>query len=440
LILGFATPLVAQEIPPDPTGGLVEVAPGEPAGFAPTTTVQLQLNGVLGALHYDGSAIDPSNNTAAGAPLRNGLSVNQEARLTIDTSFTGQDLFRIRLRAGDFAPSGFFGSPPTPLSRLDFAFQEPACPTGLESCASQLVSVNRAYLQFPLTPEVRVSVGARIMQLDMLPVWPSVYNQSPILDLFQYAGSPGTYGKRLGGGFGGWWQPGGDLRGISLGYAYVAGRAQGTAAGGGLFAPAASQTSTLQLALTRPQWNITGAWTLSGPEVRLRGTPLASELAGGARGGSLQSWSLAGYWQPRASGWLPSISVGWGRDSFRFRTYPVAGLAGLRTESWYAGLVWSDVLGAGNSLGFAVGSPARVIALRSPGQAPVDDHGLAWELYYRIQVTDRLSLTPALFWLTRPRGALTGTPQLSEALLSPAGSGNATLGVWAGLIRTTLRF
>ncbi|AFY28710.1 carbohydrate porin [Cyanobium gracile] len=412
----------------------------EATSFAPTTTVDLQINAVLGALQSTGSEVDRAGNSAAGAPLLNGVSLNHEARLTIDTSFTGQDLFRIRLRTGDFAPSGFFSNPPSPLTRLDVAFQEPACRPGDAACPSRLVSINRAYLQLPIGPELRLSVGPRIMQLDMLPVWPSVYTASPILDLFQYAGAPGTYGKRLGGGFGLWWQPRGGLRGLSLGYAYVAGRAGGSPQGGGLFGEASSQTSTLQLALTRPQWNITGAWNLSGPQVRLRGTPLASQLAAGAGDGSLSSWSLAGYWQPRRSGWLPSISAGWGQDTFRFGSYPVAGLSGVRSRSWYAGLIWSDVLGVGNSLGFAIGSPAHVSAIRTPVPFSIDDRGLAMELYYRIQISDDLSVTPAVFWLSRPRGALTGSADLSEALLDPLATGEASLSVWAALIRTTLRF
>lgn len=416
------------------------LAAEEATGFAPTTTVDLQINAVLGALQYAGSEVDRASNSADGAPLLNGVSLNHEARLTIDTSFTGQDLFRIRLRTGDFAPSGFFSNPPTALTRLDVAFQEPACGAGEQGCSGRLVSINRAYLQVPLGPEIRLSAGPRIMQLDMLPVWPSVYTASPILDLFQYAGSPGTYGKRLGGGFGLWWQPRGGLKGLSLGYAYVAGRAGGSAQGGGLFSGSSSQTSTVQLALSRPQWNITGAWNLSGPQVRLRGTPLASQLAAGAAEGSLSSWSLAGYWQPRRSGWLPSISAGWGQDTFRFGSYPVAGLSGVRSRSWYAGLIWSDVLGVGNSLGFAIGSPAHVSAIQTPVPGSIDDRGLAMELYYRIQISDDLSLTPAVFWLSRPRGALTGSPDLSQALPFPPATGESSLGVWAGLVRTTLRF
>ena len=437
-VFAAAGPLLAQELPVLPPQAAIESL--EATRFAPTTTVNLQINGVLGGLRYDGSAVDRAGNTAAGAPLLNGVSLNHEARLTIDTSFTGQDLFRIRLRSGDFGPSGFFSNPPTPLSRLDVAFQEPGCATGEQGCSGQLVSINRAYLQLPLSPEIRLSVGPRIMQLDMLPVWPSVYNTSPILDLFQYAGSPGTYSKRLGGGFGLWWQPRAGLQGLSLGYAYMAGQAGGNEQGGGLFSGSSSQTSTLQLALSRPQWNITGAWNLSGPQVRLRGTPLASQLAAGAAEGSFSSWSLAGYWQPRRSGWLPSISAGWGQDTFRFGSYPVAGLSGVRSHSWYAGLIWSDVLGAGNSLGFAIGSPAHVSAIRTPVPFSIDDRGLAMELYYRIQISDDLALTPAVFWLSRPRGALTGSPDLSQALPFPPATGESSLGVWAGLIRTTLRF
>jgi len=426
-----AGPLLAQTVPAGPALEYPEAL--EATRFAPSTTVNLQINAVLGALQYGGSAVDSASNTAAGAPLLNGVSLNQEVRLTIDTSFTGQDLFRIRLRSGDFAPSGFFSNPPTPLSRLDVAFQEPACSAG-GACPGQLVSINRAYLQLPLSPEIRVSFGPRIMQLDMLPVWPSVYTPSPILDLFQYAGSPGTYSKRLGGGFGIWWQPRGGLQGLSLGYAYVADRAGGSEQGGGLFSGSSSQTSTLQLALSRTQWNITGAYSLSGPQVRLRGTPLASQLAAGASDGNLGSWSLAGYWQPRTSGWLPSISAGWGQDAFRF------GTPAVRSRSWYSGLVWSDVLGVGNSLGFAVGSPAHVIAIQTPNEGGLDDRGLAFELFYRIQLSDELSVTPALFWLTRPRGALSGSSEVSQTLPFPAASEAASLGVWAGLIRTTLRF
>ena len=229
--------------------------------FSPTTTVRTEVNVVSGALDYDGSAVDRGANTAAGFPLLNALTVNQDARLTIDTSVSGQDLFRVRLRSGNFGPSGFFSQHPTPLTRLDVAFQEPLCPGAADGCG-YAVSVNRAFLQVPLGPEIRFTAGSRLMQVDLLPVWPSVYTTSPILELFQRAGAAGAYSRRTGSGFGVWWQPSGRLEGVSLAYGFVAPRGgEGNPARGGWYTAGGDDTSTVQLAYTQPTWNLTAAWT-----------------------------------------------------------------------------------------------------------------------------------------------------------------------------------
>ena len=410
--------------------------------FSPTTTVRTQVSTVTGGLAYEGNAVDAGANTAAGFPLLNAITFNHDTRLTIDTSFSGQDLLRLRLRSGNFGSSGFFSNPPTPLTRLDVAFQEPLCPAGGGGCTGSTVSVNRAYLQVPIGPEVRLSLGARIMQVDMLPVWPSVYTSSPILELFQRSGAAGAYNRRVGSGFGAWWQPAGRLRGLSLAYATVAAQGNdGSPANGGLFTAGGGQTSTVQLAFTRATWNLSLAYSLNGQQALLRGTPMASQLAAGARDGAINSWSLAGYWQPRRGGWLPSISAGWGYDRFAFARYPVAGLSGVSTSSWSVGLVWADVLSPGNTLSLAVGAPAHVTRLEGLADASrINDSGLAFELASLILLSDQLSLTPALFWLNRPRGAMGASADLNQALLAPAGNAGTSLGVWGALLRTTLRF
>jgi hypothetical protein len=406
--------------------------------FTPTTTIRVQVNAVVGALRYDGSAVDAGANTAAGFPLLNALTVNHDARLTIDTSFTGQDLFRVRLRSGNFGPSGFFSNPPTPLTRLDFAFEEPLCRADVATCSRNLLTVNRAYFQIPLGPEIRLTAGSRLMQADLLPVWPSVANDSPILELFQRAGAAGAYSRRVGAGFGAWWQPTGRLRALSIAYAAVAPQADNGSPGeGGLFTAGGGQTSTLQMAYTRPTWNLTAAYTRNGQRALLRGTPLASQLAADCRDGAIHSWSLAGYWQPANAGWIPSISAGWGFDRFAFATTPVAGLIGVRSTSWSVGLSWSDVFSSGNSVTLAVGAPAHVSRLQ--GVEAVDDSGMALEASSLIPITDTFSLTPAVFWLSRPRGAMGATTSLTEAL-GPGRGPAASLGVWGGLVRATLRF
>ncbi|MFO0030769.1 MAG: hypothetical protein ACK54Z_00750, partial [Cyanobacteriota bacterium] len=220
--------------------GLAPLAlPAQEPPFSPATTVRMTVNAVAGALRYGGGAVDQGANTAVGFPLLNAVSVNQDARLTLDTSVTGQDLLRVRLRSGNFGPSGFFSNPPTPLTRLDFAFEEPLCRPDDDTCSRQLVTVNRAYLQIPLGREIRLTAGSRLMQLDLLPVWPSVANDSPILELFQRAGAAGAYSRRVGSGFGAWWQPEGGLKGLSIAYGAVAPEAaNGSPAQGGLYTAA----------------------------------------------------------------------------------------------------------------------------------------------------------------------------------------------------------
>lgn len=414
------------------TQGLLPLAARGQDAFTPTTTARVEMNVVTGALDTVGGT--------AGFPPLDALTLNHDTRLTLDASVTGQDLWRVRLRAGNFGPSGFFSNPPTPLTRLDVAFQEPLCPGVAEGCGNA-VSVNRAFLQVPLGEAIRVTAGSRLMQADLLPVWPSVYTTSPILELFQRAGAAGAYSRRVGSGFGAWWEPRGRLRGVTLAYGFVAPRGgEAAPARGGWFTAGADDTSTVQLAYTHPNGNLTATWTRNGERAQLRGTPLASQLAAGASGGALQSWSLAGYWQPSRPGWRPAISAGWGVDRFAFTSLPVAGLTGVTTTSWSVGLSWVDAWGPGNSVMAAMGAPAHVTRLEGLAGRRVDDSGLAFELATRIRLSDAFSLTPAVFWLTRPRGAMGNTASLHEVLGPGAAGGGGGPRVWGALVRGTLRF
>ena len=132
------------------------------------------------------------------------------------------------------------------------------------------------------------------------------------------------------------------------------------------------------------------------------------------------AYALGGFWQPLESGWLPSLSLGWGiNQSDTQRKGQVS-----TSQSWRAGLEWSDVLMAGNNAGMAVGQPVFATNLRR-GDTPADGQFI-WEWWYQFQVTDNISVAPALFYLSRPMGELT-----------PADSRLQQLG---GLIKTTFVF
>jgi hypothetical protein len=88
------------------------------------------------------------------------------------------------------------------------------------------------------------------------------------------------------------------------------------------------------------------------------------------------------------------------------------------------GLEWGDVVWKGNTLGMAFGQP--IFATTLQGNDSPYDGNVAWEWWYKIQVTDNISVTPALFYLSRPLGQET-----------PSGESFRQLG---GLIKTSFQF
>ncbi|MEB3233785.1 MAG: carbohydrate porin, partial [Cyanobacteriota bacterium] len=109
-----------------------------------------------------------------------------------------------------------------------------------------------------------------------------------------------------------------------------------------------------------------------------------------------------GYWDPTTrADWVPAISLGWG---FNQNVYNVSGpnaanpLLAAQSQSWMLGLEWKDVLDAGNNLGLAVGQPKFLTSFtNNNGQSGAFDSSWLFEAWYKIQVTDALALTPAIF-------------------------------------------
>ena len=70
----------------------------------------------------------------------------------------------------------------------------------------------------------------------------------------------------------------------------------------------------------------------------------------------------------------------------------------------------------GNTAGLAVGQ--ATFATDLTGSESPDDGNYAWEGWYSYQVTDNITLTPAVFYLSRPLGQLTPSNN-SQAGISP---------------------
>jgi hypothetical protein len=262
----------------------------------------------------------------------------------------------------------------------------------------------------------------------MLAVWPSVYPSDTILNVMTVNGAPAAYSKNLGAGAGLWWQS----NGVSLSATYVAANGNSSnpsvdpeEGGGGIGGAFSGATGSVQLAYQRDQWGLAAIWTYLQPEGEFvpGTTPFTHSAIDHNLDGRTNAFGLSGYWQPISSGWLPSISLGWGINNTSYSSSQPSG--SLRTsQSWMVGLQWTDVFLKGNDFGFAVGQPVFATAL-TDDVTPYDGN-YVWEWWYKFQVTDNITVTPALIYLSRPLGMVT-----------PQGDSFSQFG---GLIKTSFRF
>jgi hypothetical protein len=359
---------------------------------------------------------------------------NYDVRLNFDTSFTGKDLLRTTLRAGNFADSAFgdavAGGAPNSLTssglnNLEVAFQQ-SCGGGDNPVdCGDVVAINRLFYQFPVGDNVTVTVGAKVRQDDMLAMWPSVYPADTVLDIFTYGGAPGTYNLNLGAGAGVWY----EKDGFSVSLNYVSNNAdRGNPADGGIGTAGAAQTFTAQLGYAGDNYGLAFAYNYSNGVGSGNGTPLNSFLSSNA--GSTNSFGVSGYWQPSTSGWVPSISTGWGINGMNGQD-DAFGFDGPQSQSWYVGLQWDDAFIKGNALGMAVGQPTFVTRYRDNSSLTPNDGNYAWEWWYKFQVTDNISVTPAIFYLSQYMGEV-GKGELT--------GGGKSITNFGGIIKTTFKF
>ena len=110
------------------------------------------------------------------------------------------------------------------------------------------------------------------------------------------------------------------------------------------------------------------------------------------------AFGLGGSWQVLDECWIPSISAGWG-----INVSDASHNSEVRTtQSWTAGLEWDNIFMEDTSAGIAVGQP--VFATDLKGDDTPNDGQFIWEAWLQVNVTDAITVTPALFYLSRPLG------------------------------------
>lgn len=398
--------------------------------FSTTTKLKGIATFVIGGNSFSGG---DAARVAAAQTSQGAVSFNYDVRLNLDTSFTGKDLLRTTLRAGNFKNSAFRGGPNAPLNNLEVGFEEEC---GDNTDCGDVVAINRLFYQFPIGSGFTATVGARVRQDDMLAMWPSVYPGDSVLDIFTYAGSSAAYSLNLGAGAGLTYN---DPSGFNASINYVSkngqngGNGSGAGANGGILTSASQQTFTTQVGYAAKNWGTAMAYTY-GQNLAIAGTPylgaLSTGIASQGRTTGYNTIALSAYWQPSKGGtWVPSISTGWGYTGFNINGSSQTAAA----QSWYVGLQWADAFVKGNAAGFAFGQPTFVTQTPVANTFP-NDAGYAFEAWYKFQVTDHISVTPAVFYLTNPLGqGVAGTASANTY------NGNA-LNNFGMLVKTTFKF
>jgi hypothetical protein len=322
-------------------------------------------------------------------PAGERITVNTDLQLNLDTSFGGRDLLRTVLRGGNF--DGIRNAFNQGLSTLETAFQEDS--------GADVIGIYRLYYQFPIGRQFTATIGGMVGQEDMLALWPSAYPGSTVLNLFNLGGAPLANNQTMGPGLGLWWQH----QGWSVSTGYVA--ANGGDASRGLFTSRSAGAGTVQLGYGRKTWGLATTYSHIDGGVAVPGATALITRRIEDDGVRTHAFGISGFWQPAESGWLPSISGGYGLNR--------SSREDLRTsQSWMVGLEWNDVGTTGLSFGTGVGQPA--FATRHG--ADREREAWAWEGWIAWQVTDRIRLTPAVFYLRNPAGGNSDRDQFGALL------------------------
>jgi len=336
-----------------------QVAELEATQFSTTTKLRGEANFVIGNVDdYQTKGGDVTH-----------TAFNYDLRLSLDTSFTGADLLRTRLRSANFSSNPFGSS--SSLFKLDKA-------DNTTGDSGNEVVIDRLYYQFPFFNDTTtITAGALVRNTEM--AWIPTAYKSGILDFFAVAGTPGVYNKATGSGFG--IQYGG--KGLVAGVNYVA--QNGADSSTGEFDESGALNTLAQIGYRGDNWGVAFGYRYGTEGTRVRTYNGLNGASGTlVPGQTSNGYAVNAYWQPEESGWIPSVSAGYG-----WNTVSGTQSAATDSQSWMAAVQWQDVFVDGNSAGVAV------------GQAPTGEDlekATMLEIFYKYQVSDNISVTPAVFY------------------------------------------
>jgi hypothetical protein len=228
----------------------------------------------------------------------------------------------------------------------------------------------------------------------MLAMAPTAYNADSVLYRLSLAGASTAYNNNLGAGVGLSYK---NPNGFNLSVNYISNQNFSgnsgsvtqlgiTDSGSGI---GAASTTTAQVGYAASNWGMAFIYNYSNfANVVASNDFNASYISAGSN-----NLGFSAYWQPKKAGIIPSISAGVGTAYYN-------GNNPTSSHSTYqVALQWNDAFVKGNALGMAYGDTAVGGTFLATGGGQNFQPSTAYELFYKFQVTDNISVTPAFFWI-----------------------------------------
>jgi hypothetical protein len=351
--------------------------------FSTTTKLSGVATMVIGG-SSNGQTASTNGGATSSNTVQGNIAFNYDLKLNLDTSFSGKDLLRTTLRSNNFQNSTFgaYGS-----NALEVA----SSPNNL---AADSVGINRLFYQAPIGKNWTATLGAKVRQDDMLAMSPTAYNADSILYRLSLAGASTAYNNNIGAGAGISYK---NPNGFNLSVNYISNQnfsgngstvntfgVSNTGSGIG-----SGSTTTAQVGYAKENWGAAFVYNYSNAAVSVTSTDINATY--GSAGSNNLGFSA--YWQPKKTGYIPSISAGVGTAYFNGNN-PTSS-----RSTYQVALQWNDAFAKGNALGMAYGDTAVGGAFTAQGGGANLQPTSAYEVFYKFQVTDNIAVTPAFFWI-----------------------------------------
>jgi hypothetical protein len=332
----------------------------EATQFSTTTKLKGTADFFIGGVQKDDAAPE----------VGEAVSFTYRYRLNLNTSFTGKDLLYARLQSAtgqDWTEAG-------------------ATHLADSGDAGTFVEVDKLWYTFPVG-DFRFTVGPAVENYYMVET-PTRYK--PILKAFKLGGYGSLMGASTGTGAGVQWRQNVERGEAAVNFAANYTNNDGADSDRGIFGDNTGSSFLTQLGYGTRKWWVGAHYARKGQE----GTGvIAGQSNDGTFGSSMDAYGVRGFYVPESSGVMPTISAGFDVGSASSTTDGDT----TSTFGYMVGMNWDDVFVDGNKAGLAFGSIGSYVT-DTQGTAAVDSDNNALELWYQYQVTDNISIKPAVFW------------------------------------------